>query len=83
MPADGFIAIVIVAMLFIGAPAVILHYVTQWKKTGGLQPDDEHMLEDIWRSARSMERRIEALEAILDAEAPGWRRREEDKDAMR
>ncbi len=71
-----FLPVVVVAIIFVGAPAVILHYVTKWKSTGGLKPDEEHMLEDVWRSARSMERRIEALEAILDSETPEWRGKE-------
>lgn len=75
---EGLIVIISVALMFVAMPAIVLHYVTQWKKAGGLKPDAEHMLEDLWRSARKMERRLEALEAILDAEAPGWRRREEE-----
>jgi phage shock protein B len=39
------------------------------------------MIEDIWRSAKRMERRIEALESILDAEAPGWRKRHDEEGA--
>jgi phage shock protein B len=67
--------LVVTAMLFVALPAVVLHYMTKWRAAGGLKPDDEHMLEDLWRSARKMERRIEVLEEILDTEAPGWRRR--------
>jgi phage shock protein B len=71
-------AIVVVALtttlaLFVVLPAMILHYVTMWRRQKTLQPDDERMLEDLWRSAKSMERRIESLEALLDkseAEAP-------------
>lgn len=72
---DETIALFVVAILFIGLPWLILHYVTQWRKSGSLKPDDEHMLEDVWKSAKRMERRIDALEAILDAETPGWRKR--------
>lgn len=71
---EGIVAIIIVSLLFVALPATILHYVTQWRKAGSLKPDDEHMIEDLWRSARAMERRIETLESILDAEAPGWRK---------
>jgi phage shock protein B len=59
--------------LFVVLPAMILHYVTMWRRQKTLQPDDERMLEDLWRSAKSMERRIESLEALLDkseADAP-------------
>ncbi len=68
------IGIVAIVSLFIVLPAIILGNITKWKSMGGLKPDDERMLEDLWRSARQMERRIEALEAILDAEAPDWRK---------
>lgn len=66
MPDDVWIVIPVVGMLFVVLPAVILHYITQWRKTKALSSDDEHMLEDLWHSARAMERRIETLEALLD-----------------
>ncbi|MFN3911560.1 envelope stress response membrane protein PspB [Hyphomonas sp.] len=59
--------------LFVILPGMILHYVTMWRRQKTLQPDDERMLEDLWRSAKAMERRIESLEALLDkteADAP-------------
>jgi len=61
--------------LFVILPGMILHYVTMWRRQKTLQPDDERMLEDLWRSAKAMERRIESLEALLDkAEADAPRR---------
>ena len=71
-------AIVLVAItgtvaLFIILPGMILHYVTLWRRQKTLQPDDERMLEDLWRSAKAMERRIETLEALREkkeADAP-------------
>lgn len=74
----GEAAIVLIALtgtlaLFVVLPGMILHYVTMWRRQKTLQPDDERMLEDLWRSAKSMERRIESLEALLDkseADAP-------------
>jgi len=76
---ESFAIIVVVAIMFVALPAVVLHYMTQWRKSGALSPDDEHMLEDVWKSAKKMERRIDALESILDSEAPGWRRGREDE----
>ena len=58
-------AIAIVGIIFIGFPAVIFHYITQWRKQKTLQPDDERIMEDLWRSAKAMERRLETLEALL------------------
>lgn len=73
---DDFAGIIaITAIVLVGLPAVILHYVTEWKKQNRIKPEDERMIADMWRAARRMEDRIEALETILDDEAPGWRRK--------
>ena len=45
-----------------------------------LQPDDERMLEDLWRSARAMERRIESLESIISGETERQPRSENYRD---
>ncbi|MEL6827850.1 MAG: envelope stress response membrane protein PspB [Pseudomonadota bacterium] len=62
------IAIVAVSAIFIILPGMIFHYITLWRKQKTLLPDDERMLEDLWRSARSIERRIETIEELLDAQ---------------
>ncbi len=53
---------------------IIFHYVTKWKTSKGLSPEDEKMLSEIWESANRMEDRINTLERILDIETPNWRR---------
>ena len=68
----------IIAILFVTIVlplVVVLHYVTKWKEAKGLTNEDEKMLEEIWESAQKMESRINALETILDDQAPDWRRR--------
>lgn len=72
---EEMVGIIAVLVLFIGLPWLVLHYVTQWRKANSLGPDGERMIEDVWKSARAMERRIETLESILDSDAPGWRKR--------
>lgn len=72
---DWIVAIVVCALIFVALPATIMHYITEWKKNTAIKPEDERMIADMWRAARRMEDRIEALEAILDDEAPGWRRK--------
>jgi phage shock protein B len=67
------VAVMGIVSIFIILPAMIFHYVTLWRRQKTLQPDDERMLEDLWRSAKAMERRIESLEALLEkneADAP-------------
>lgn len=67
------LGVIAILTLFVVLPGMIFHYVTLWRRQKTLQPDDERMLEDLWRSAKAMERRIESLEALLDkaeADAP-------------
>lgn len=69
---DPFV-VAVVAIVFVACPAVILNFLVKWRESKGLSSDDEQMLEDLWRSAQRMEKRIETLETILDDAAPGWR----------
>ncbi len=78
MEEEFIIALVAVVSIFIVFPGMVFHYITLWRKQKTLLPDDERMLEDLWRSAKAMERRIETMEALMDAseedEAPAPRR---------
>lgn len=67
------IAVILVSVVL--PLVVVLHYVTKWKEAKGLSREDEKMLEDIWEIAQKMESRINALETILDQQAPDWRKR--------
>ncbi len=69
------IPLVAILALFVVLPGMVFHYITLWRRQKTLQPDDERMLEDLWRSAKAMERRIETLESLLEArEAENARR---------
>lgn len=70
-------AVAIVFITLVIVPSTFFHYITKWREQKTLSADDEHMLEDLWRSARRMEKRIESLEAILDAETPEWRKKDD------
>ena len=38
---------------------------------------DEHkMLEDLWKESQAMQSRVNALETILDGQAPDWRKQQ-------
>lgn len=66
--------IAIVAIIFVAMPAVFLHYQTELRKTKSISTDDERLVDDLWKTAQRLERRVDALETILDKEAPEWRR---------
>lgn len=64
---EEFVVLAVIGIIFIGFPGVIFHYITLWRKQKTLMPDDERMMEDLWRSAKAMERRIETLERLLES----------------
>jgi phage shock protein B len=65
----------IIFLLIVAPIWIIAHYATRWRAARRLSAEDEKALAEIWQSARRMETRIEALEHVLDGEAPGWRMR--------
>jgi phage shock protein B len=71
--------IAIAIILFVAIPApifIVLHFITKWKQTREISGGDEEMLEDLWRLSQRLEERLEALETILDSDAPEWRRKQ-------
>lgn len=65
-----------IIFLTIVAPVwIIAHYLTRWRANRKLSAADEHTLGELWQVAQRMEARVEALERVLDTEAPGWRMR--------
>jgi phage shock protein B len=64
----------ILAIVFIVFPSVIMHHITEMRKTKSMSVDDERLVDDLWKTAQRLERRVEALETILDKESPSWRK---------
>lgn len=76
MMSGALIFILGILLLTVVAPIwIVAHYVTRWRTSRKLSSEDERALGELWQSARRMEGRIEQLERVLDAEAPGWRTR--------
>jgi phage shock protein B len=57
----------------IGVPWVILHYVTQWKKTTAMTNEDESLLDQMYETARRLEDRLGTVERIISADNPDFR----------
>jgi phage shock protein B len=60
------VPLVAIITLFVAFPAVILHYITQWKKTRGLSSEDQVLLQQLFTLAQRLEQRITNLERVLD-----------------
>ncbi len=67
----GVLALVVVAPIWI-----VAHYVTKWRAARTLSREDERALGEMWETAQKLQERIDTLERVLDAQAPGWRARE-------
>lgn len=79
---DGVVVAVfvpIVLFLCIVAPIwIFMHYRSKQKAQGELSEQERLELETLQQHAEGMLERIETLEAILDSETPGWRRKLKD-----
>ncbi len=65
-----------VICLFVVLPAMILWYLDrQRRRLDDPDPTRSASLSELNQQAQRMEKRIEALEEILDVEAPEWRKK--------
>lgn len=63
----------ILALTIVAPIWIVSHYATKWKTSKGLSRDEAQLLEDLWKTAQTMEKRVVTLEAILDDNVKGWR----------
>lgn len=70
---DFLFPIVILAILFIGFPWVIFHYITKWKTAATLTTADENLLDELHDLARRLDDRMCTIERIVQADNPNWR----------
>ena len=72
----GFVSII---SLFVILPWMILNFLSKARKSNGLTDEDQRMLEDLWRSARTMERRVETLERLIEPDSAPLRPRPSER----
>ena len=57
--------------------AIFMHYFTRWRTSKSLSADDERLLDELWRTAQALEKRIETMETILTQDLPKGRGRDD------
>ena len=67
------LAAVVLSLGLVAPLAIFMHYFTRWRTSRGLSADDERLLDELWRTAQALEKRIETMETILKQEAPEGR----------
>lgn len=73
---DFLLPIVIVGMVVLAPIWIAFHYISKWKagNAAAVTPQAQNeQIAALHRKSVKMRERVEALEAILDAEMPGWR----------
>lgn len=74
---EAFAIPLIIFMIFVAPIWIIMHYRSKRKISEGLSEHELAQLNDLSMKAERMADRIKTLEAILDADAPNWRRKHE------
>ena len=73
---SGFFAFpLVIFFIFVARVCLFLHYRSKGKTAQGLSHEDTQLLKAMTERADKMQRRVETLEKILDAESPSWRER--------
>lgn len=73
---EELIPLVAIICIFVVLPGMAMFYADRARRRRDEQSHKERgATADLVQLAERMEKRIEALEKILDAEAPGWRSR--------
>jgi phage shock protein B len=76
---DVLVPIVVIPTIFIGLPWLIFHYITQWKRNGGLTVEDENLLDELHELARRLDDRLGTIERIVAVDNPNFRRPESER----
>lgn len=67
-----FEAVLVVALLFIGLPWIILHYMTKWKTAATITSDDEVLLEELYNLAKRLDERMDTVERLVASDDPSF-----------
>jgi len=65
----------VIFLTFVAPVWIFMHYRSKQRAQGSLSESERDEMETLHRAAGRMVQRIETLEAILDSETPGWRKR--------
>ncbi len=57
----------------VGPMWVIFHYITKWKQSAKITPEDENLLDEMYNLARRLEDRVVTVERIVAADHPEFR----------
>ena len=62
----------IIALVVIGLPWIVLHYMTKWKTAATITVDDEVLLEELYNLAKRLDERMDTVERLVASDDPGF-----------
>jgi phage shock protein B len=65
----------VIFLTFVAPVWIFMHYRSKQRAESSLSAAEREEMQVLQRQAERMIQRIETLEAILDTETPGWRKR--------
>lgn len=78
---EALIPIIAILSIFVILPWMFFHYIFKRREANTAQAGDPLMNSKLQGIADRLEKRIQALETILDAEVPGWRKHMDRRDS--
>jgi phage shock protein B len=61
------------AIVMIGLPWIILHYITKWKTAATITTDDETLLEELYSLAKRLDERMDTVERLVASDNPEFK----------
>lgn len=65
--------LIVIAIIVLGLPWIILHYITKWKTAATLTNEDEHLLEELYQLAKRLDERMNTVERLVASDDPGFK----------
>lgn len=62
----------VVAILVVGLPWLIMHYMTKWKTAATITTDDEVLLEELYQLAKRLDDRMDTVERLVASDNPDF-----------
>jgi len=73
--------VIAIVSIFVVLPGMVLYYLTKNKDIAAKAAGDPRMNAKLVEIAERLERRLDAIESLLDHEVPGWKKSQERRNA--
>ena len=73
-PHETIVALTAILSIFVFLPWLFVHYVFRRRERPGAGGADPVVTAELVALADKLEKRVNAIETILDSESPGWRK---------